>query len=74
VRVESGGVLPEIKWVAGSNLCRIGYKLNKRTGKLIIVSVIDNLIKGAAGQAIQNMNVMFSLKEDTGLPLCAAQL
>jgi N-acetyl-gamma-glutamyl-phosphate reductase len=59
--------LPEIKFVAGSNNCQIGCALDKRTNKLIIVSCIDNLIKGAAGQAVQNMNIMCSLDEKEGL-------
>ncbi len=67
VRVCDG--LPEIKWVAGSNVCAIGYKFDVKCGRIIIVSCIDNLIKGASGQAIQNMNVMFGLPEDTGLPV-----
>lgn len=65
----TGGSLPQLNWVRGSNRCIIGYKLNAKTGKLIIVSVIDNLIKGASGQALQNMNVMFGLDEGEGLPL-----
>ena len=71
VTVFPEGTLPELKWVVGSNTCKIGYKVDKRLNKVIIVSCIDNLIKGAAGQAIQNMNVMFNLDESKGLPLCA---
>lgn len=63
--------LPETRWVKGSNLCHIGIKVDKRTNRAIIVSVIDNLIKGAAGQAVQNMNIMFGLKETTGLEFLA---
>ncbi len=59
--------LPEIKHVVGSNNCAIGFVLDERVGRLVIVSCIDNLIKGAAGQAVQNMNIMFALKEDEGL-------
>lgn len=59
--------LPETKWVRGSNLCHIGVKVDSRTNRVIIVAAIDNLIKGAAGQAVQNMNVMFNLKETAGL-------
>lgn len=59
--------LPEIKHVTGSNNCAIGFVLDKRAGKLIIVSCLDNLIKGAAGQAVQNMNIMCSLDECEGL-------
>ncbi len=59
--------LPEIKYVVGSNYCHLGLKYDQRTGKIIVISVIDNLIKGSAGQAIQNMNVMFNLEENSGL-------
>ncbi|MFW6023050.1 MAG: N-acetyl-gamma-glutamyl-phosphate reductase [Halanaerobiaceae bacterium] len=59
--------MPEIKYVVGSNYCHIGLKFDERTGKIIIVSVIDNMIKGSAGQAIQNMNLMFNIDETTGL-------
>lgn len=61
------GKLPELKFVTGSNNCIIGYEISERTNQIIIFSCTDNLIKGAAGQAIQNMNIMFDLKEDTGL-------
>jgi len=59
--------LPEIKYVTGTNFVDIGLVKDKRTNNVIIVACIDNLIKGAAGQAIQNMNVMFGLDEKTGL-------
>lgn len=58
---------PETKNVVGSNCCHIGIRADERTNKVIVISVIDNLIKGAAGQAIQNMNIMCGLKENTGL-------
>lgn len=74
VNANPHGVMPEIKWVAMSNMCQIGYKVDERTNKIIIVSVIDNLIKGASGQAIQNMNIMFGLDETEGLPLCGMHL
>ncbi len=61
--------LPEIKDVVDTNLCLINLKYNKRTNTLIITSVIDNRIKGGFGQAIQNMNIMFGLKEEEGLEL-----
>ncbi|MFT5871575.1 MAG: N-acetyl-gamma-glutamyl-phosphate reductase [Clostridium sp.] len=61
--------LPETRWVRGSNLCHIGLKVDKRTKKVILVSAIDNLIKGAAGQAVQNMNIMFGFGETTGLEI-----
>jgi len=64
--VKVGG-LPELKHVVGSNFCAMGLVFDSRTGRVIVVSCIDNLIKGAAGQAIQNMNLMFSLNETAGL-------
>ena len=60
-------VFPETKWVKGSNYCDIGFSIDERTGRIIIIGVIDNLIKGAAGQAVQNMNLMFNLEENIGL-------
>ena len=65
VQITSG--LPEIKHVVGSNNCAIGFKIDKRLNRIIIVSCIDNLIKGAAGQAVQNMNIMCGLNETEGL-------
>lgn len=59
--------LPETRWVKGSNYCDIAVRVDKRTNRLIAISAIDNLVKGAAGQAVQNMNLMFGLKETTGL-------
>ncbi|WP_099221310.1 N-acetyl-gamma-glutamyl-phosphate reductase [Listeria costaricensis] len=67
VRVQPEGTLPELKQVIGSNFCDIGLVYNERTGWLTIVSVIDNLVKGAAGQAIQNMNRYFHFDEQAGL-------
>ena len=61
------GSLPELKHVVGSNNCTIGFVLDERVGRLIVVSCIDNLIKGAAGQAVQNMNIMCGLEENDGL-------
>lgn len=59
--------MPETKWVKNSNMCDISIRVDKRTGRVIVVSAIDNLIKGAAGQALQNMNIMFGLDENIGL-------
>lgn len=59
--------LPQIKWATGSNNVFIGFRIDKKNNLLIIVSVLDNLIKGASGQAVQNMNIMFGLDETTGL-------
>jgi N-acetyl-gamma-glutamyl-phosphate reductase len=67
VKVRPNGNYPEIKEVSGSNYCDIGLNVDERTGRLTIVSVIDNLIKGAAGQAIQNANIMNGLDETMGL-------
>jgi N-acetyl-gamma-glutamyl-phosphate reductase len=67
VRIRKEGNLPSTKEVYGSNFCDIGIHVDERTGKLVLVSVIDNLIKGAAGQAVQNLNVMNGWDVRTGL-------
>ena len=67
VRVYPQGELPEIQAVAHSNFADLGFALDERTGRLIVVSALDNLGKGAAGQAVQNMNLMFGFAEETGL-------
>lgn len=67
VRVRKKGNFPSVKEVSGSNYCDIGLHVDERTGRLTIVSVIDNLMKGAAGQAVQNANLMNGLDEKTGL-------
>lgn len=67
VKVLPLGKYPNVKAVAGSNFCHIGVAIDERCGRAIIVSAIDNLVKGASGQAIQNMNIMFGLPEETGL-------
>lgn len=67
VRIRQEGNLPEVKEVTGSNYCDLGFKVDDRTRRLIIVSVIDNLVKGASGQAIQNLNLIFDLDEKEGL-------
>ncbi len=59
--------LPETRWVKGSNQCHISVRVDSRTNRVIVVSAIDNLMKGAASQAVQNMNIMFGLKENMGL-------
>ncbi len=59
--------LPETRFVKGSNYCDIGFTVDERNQRLIVVAAIDNLVKGAAGQAVQNMNILFSLDETTGL-------
>jgi N-acetyl-gamma-glutamyl-phosphate reductase len=67
VRVLPPGMLPLTKAVAGSNHCDVAAVADRRTGRVVVVSAIDNLIKGAAGQAVQNMNIMFDLSEDAGI-------
>jgi N-acetyl-gamma-glutamyl-phosphate reductase len=67
VRLMGMDVFPNISQVRGSNYCDIGVRADGRTGMVTIVSVIDNLIKGASGQAVQNMNIMYNLPEETGL-------
>lgn len=69
VRVREAGKWPATKEVFGSNYCDIGFAVDERTGRLTIVSVIDNVVKGAAGQAIQNLNLMMGWDETTGLLL-----
>ena len=69
VRVLDSGSLPDTKNIRGSNICEIGIVEDKRTGMTVIVSAIDNLIKGASGQAIQNMNIMQGFDEGCGLNL-----
>ena len=67
VRVLDRDVCPETKWVEGSNYVDIGFKIDPRTNRIIMMGAIDNLVKGAAGQAVQNMNLLFGLPEDEGL-------
>lgn len=69
VRVLDKGVCPETKWVEGSNYVDINFVIDERTGRIIMMGAIDNLVKGAAGQAVQNMNILFGLKESEGLEL-----
>lgn len=69
VRVLDKGVCPETKWVEGSNYVDINFVIDERTGRIIMMGALDNLVKGAAGQAVQNMNLMFGLKESEGLEL-----
>ncbi len=69
VRVLEPGVCPQTKWVEGSNYVDVNFVLDKRTNRVIMMGAIDNLVKGAAGQAVQNMNLMFGLPEAEGLRL-----
>ncbi len=67
VRLLDPGVFPETRWVEGSNFVDVNFKIDERTGRIIMLGAIDNVVKGAAGQAVQNMNLMFGLEETTGL-------
>lgn len=69
IRVLPKDVCPETRWVEGSNFVDIGFKIEPRTNRLIMMGVLDNLVKGAAGQAVQNMNLLFGLPENEGLQL-----
>lgn len=69
VRVLKKDVCPQTKWVEGSNYVDVNFKIDPRTNRIIMMGAIDNLVKGAAGQAVQNMNLMFGLKESEGLEL-----
>lgn len=69
IRVLGKGICPETKWVEGSNYVDIGFQIDPRTNRIIMMGAIDNLVKGAAGQAVQNMNLMFGLSESEGLEL-----
>lgn len=69
VRVLEKGVCPETKWVEGSNYVDINFVIDERTGRIIMMGALDNLVKGAAGQAVQNMNLLFGLPESEGLEL-----
>ncbi|MFA5755672.1 MAG: N-acetyl-gamma-glutamyl-phosphate reductase, partial [Smithellaceae bacterium] len=67
IRICSAGTFPNLSSVCGSNYCDIGLTVDPRTRRVIIISAIDNLVKGAAGQAVQNMNLVCALPEDSGL-------
>ncbi|MDE7063427.1 MAG: N-acetyl-gamma-glutamyl-phosphate reductase, partial [Lachnospiraceae bacterium] len=69
VRVLEDGVCPETRWVEGSNFLDVNFVIEERTGRIIMMGALDNLVKGAAGQAVQNMNLMFGLQENMGLEL-----
>lgn len=69
IRVLEESACPETKWVEGSNYVDIGFQIDKRTGRIIMMGAIDNLVKGAAGQAVQNMNLLFGIEEKEGLDL-----
>ncbi len=67
VRILPEGKFPELKNVVTTNYCEINFKLDEAAGRLVVVSAIDNLVKGAAGQAVQNMNLLYGYEEKTGL-------
>ncbi len=67
IRVLSPGCFPQTKEVRGSNDCAIGFRYDSRVGRLVVITAIDNLVKGAAGQAVQNMNLMYGWAEVEGL-------
>lgn len=69
VRVLEKDVCPQTKWVEGSNYVDVNFKIDPRTNRVIMMGAMDNLVKGAAGQAVQNMNLMFGLSETEGLEL-----
>lgn len=69
VRVLEKDVCPETKWVEGSNYVDVNFKIDVRTGRIIMMGALDNLVKGAAGQAVQNMNLLFGECESEGLAL-----
>ncbi len=69
VRVLPPGSLPATQYVRGSNFCDIAFCLDERTGRIIVLSAIDNIVKGAAGQAVQNMNIMYGFAENAGLEM-----
>jgi N-acetyl-gamma-glutamyl-phosphate reductase len=70
-KVLDGGSFPNVKNVRGTNLCELGLAVNMRTGTLIVVTAIDNLVKGASGQAVHNMNIMMGFEESTALDTVA---
>ena len=69
IRLLDSGICPETRWVEGSNYTDIGFYADERTGRVIVMAALDNLVKGAAGQAVQNMNLLFGLPENTGLEI-----
>ncbi|WP_312648314.1 N-acetyl-gamma-glutamyl-phosphate reductase [Aminipila sp.] len=67
IRGLEKGIFPQTKWVQASNYVDMGFKIDPRTNRIIVIGVLDNIVKGAAGQAVQNMNIMFGIDEKTGL-------
>ena len=69
IRVLDQNVCPETRWVEGSNYVDVNFKIDERTNRIVVMGALDNIVKGAAGQAIQNMNLIFGLPESEGLEL-----
>ena len=69
IRILEKGSMPETRWVEGSNYVDINFVIDERTGRIIMIGALDNLVRGAAGQAVQNMNLMFGLLEEEGLEM-----
>ena len=73
IRLLDKGMNPETRWVEGSNFVDINFVIDERTHRVIMMGALDNICKGAAGQAVQNMNILFGFKEQEGLelvPMC----
>ena len=69
IRILDKDLCPETRFVANSNYTDINFKIDERTNRIVMMGALDNLVKGAAGQAVQNMNIMFGLPEETGIDL-----
>ena len=69
IRILEKDVCPETRWVEGSNFVDLNFKIDTRTKRIVMMGALDNLVKGAAGQAVQNMNLLFGLEENKGLKL-----
>ena len=67
IRILDDNKFPATQYVRGSNYCDIGFKIDPRTNRIIIMSAIDNIVKGASGQAVQNMNLVCGFAENEGL-------
>jgi len=69
IRILDEGACPETKWVEGSNFFDVSFKVDERTNRIVVMGALDNIVKGAAGQAVQNMNLLFGFDENMGLDL-----
>ena len=69
IRIVKDGTPVETRWVEGSNYTDISFKIDERTKRIIVMGTLDNVVKGAAGQAVQNMNLMFGFAENEGLTM-----